>query len=49
MIPIDAKKNVNIAYGVGFQRIVGRKKSGVGKDWRCNLFLVTLQFITWNR
>ena len=26
MMHVDAKKNVNIAYGVGFQRIAGRKK-----------------------
>lgn len=31
MMHVDAKKNVNIAYGVGFQRIAGRKKSGVEK------------------
>ena len=49
MIPIGAKKNVNIAYGVGFQGFEKSKKSGRGKDWRCNLFLVTLRFITWNR
>jgi len=49
MIPIGAKKNVNIAYSVGFQGFGEGKKSGRRKDWRCNLFLVTLRFITWNR
>ena len=49
MIPIGAKKNVNIAYGIGFQGFEKSKKIGRGKDWRCNLFLVTLRFITWNR
>lgn len=43
------KKNVNIAYVLGFQGFEKSKKRGRGKDWRCNLFLVTLQFITWNR
>ena len=31
MIPVGAKKNVNIAYGVGFQGFEGSKKSGEEK------------------
>ena len=32
------KKNENIAYDVGFQRIARIKKEGGGKDWRYNFF-----------
>ena len=32
------KKNENIAYDIGFQRIARIKKEGGGKDWRYNFF-----------